>query len=83
MILRPGSSSIRCATSKRACATTRAINSASLAAVADDAKAGNRAALYERLYRRALRSATVSVDLDGDGQADAHRMLSVLNFQRI
>lgn len=68
----------------RACAlgTLQLIYSA-LAAVADDARAGNRAALYERLYRRALRSATVSIDLDGDGVADAHRMLSVLNFQRI
>ncbi|MBC8107529.1 MAG: hypothetical protein H7Z14_13130, partial [Anaerolineae bacterium] len=67
----------------RACAlgTLQMIYSA-LAAAAEDARAANRAALYERLYRRALRGAIVSVDLDGDGRADAHRMLNVLNFQR-
>ena len=68
----------------RACAlgTIQLIYSA-LAAAAEDARAANRAALYERLYRRALRSATVSIDLNGDGRADVHRMLSVVNFQRI
>ena len=68
----------------RACAlgTIQLIYSA-LAAVSEDARAANRALLYERLYRRALRAATVAIDLDNDGRADVHRMLSVLNFQRV
>src|SRR4029079_15978008 len=68
----------------RACAlgTIQLIYSA-LAAVSEDARAANRALLYERLYRRALRAATVAIDLDTAGGADVHRMLSVLNFQRL
>jgi hypothetical protein len=42
-----------------------------------------RADLYERLYRRSLRSARVEIDLDGDGQANCVRTLNVLELQRI
>ncbi|MBC8106944.1 MAG: hypothetical protein H7Z14_10170 [Anaerolineae bacterium] len=67
----------------RACAlgTLQMIYSA-LAAAAEVAGGGNRAALSARFSRRGWRGARAAVDLAGDGRADAHRMLNVLNFQR-
>ena len=41
-----------------------------------------RADLYERLYRRSLRTARVQLDLDGDGIADEERSLGVVELQR-
>ena len=62
--------------------TLQMIYSALAAAAPDEPHYAVRADVYERLYRRALRSASVAIDLDGDGHADAHRMLSVVNFLR-
>jgi len=69
---------------RRACAlgTLQMIYSA-IAAVADEpATYSLRADLYERLYRRSLRSAQVDVDLDGDGRADARRSPGLLRMAR-
>jgi hypothetical protein len=69
----------------RACSlgTLHLIYSA-LAAVAEDpTDLMVRVALYERLYRRALGAASVQLDLDGDGRADALRTLNVLELQRV
>lgn len=41
-----------------------------------------RSELYERLYRKALRSTQVALDLDGDGKADAVRSLNVMELTR-
>jgi hypothetical protein len=55
-----------------------------LAAVAEEPEhLLTRVALYERLYRAALRGARVELDLDGDGKADAIRTLGVLELQRV
>jgi hypothetical protein len=54
----------------------------SAAAGEDSAHFQVRADLYERLYRRALRGSVVELDLDGDGQPDTVRMLSVLELKR-
>lgn len=53
-----------------------------LAAVAEDDRASQRAEFYERLYRRALRTVTVELDTNGDGQLDERRTLSILRFSR-
>jgi hypothetical protein len=55
-----------------------------LAAAADENEPhyAIRAELYERLYRRAMRSARVAIDLNNDGQADAIRSLNVLDLRR-
>jgi len=58
------------------------IYSALAAAAADPTDFSVRADLYERLYRRALRSATVEVDLDGDGIPESRRTLNVLELRR-
>jgi hypothetical protein len=42
-----------------------------------------RVEMYERLYRRALRSATVELDTDGDERADVARPLNVLRLARV
>ena len=39
--------------------------------------------LYERLYRRALRSARLEIDTDGDGQANLRRPLNVMDLLRV
>lgn len=72
-------------TLRRACAlgTLQLIYSALAAASTDEPQYAVRAEMYERLYRRALRGATVDIDLNGDGEPDARRMLSVLTFRRI
>jgi len=69
---------------KRACAlgTLQMIYSALAAASTSPAPLDARADLYERLYRRALRSAKVELDLNGDGKTDAIRALNVLELQR-
>jgi hypothetical protein len=41
-----------------------------------------RATIYERLYRRALRSTRVQLDLDGDGESDLTRELNVQDLVR-
>jgi hypothetical protein len=54
-----------------------------LAAVADDPKELNvRADLYQRLYRRALRSTLVELDLNGDGRSECHRRLNSVELVR-
>lgn len=58
------------------------IYSALAAAAEEPADFSVRADLYERLYRRALRSAVVEVDLDGDGVPESRRALNVLLLQR-
>ncbi len=70
---------------KRACTlgTLHMIYSA-LAAVAEKPEPfDTRVTMYERLYRRALRSTTVELDTDGDGRADVARALNVLTLQRV
>jgi hypothetical protein len=70
---------------KRACAlgTLQLIYSALAAASTSPAPLDARADLYERLYRRALRSAKVELDLNGDGQLEVIRALNILEFQRV
>jgi len=63
--------------------TLQMIYSALAAVVASPEALATRADLYERLYRRALRSTVVELDLNGDGAADASRALNVLQFQRV
>jgi hypothetical protein len=70
---------------RRACVlgTLQMIYSAlAAAAEEDEPHFGIRAELYERLYRRAMRSARVAMDLDGDGKADVVRALNVLDLRR-
>src|SRR5687768_9732381 len=69
---------------KRACTlgALQMIHSALAAAAADPTNYSVRADLYERLYRRALRGATVEVDLDGDGIPESRRALNVLELRR-
>lgn len=70
---------------KRVCTlgTLHLIYSA-LAAVAEEPAALNaRVALYERLYRRALKATRVELDLNDDGEADTVRSLGVLDLQRV
>jgi hypothetical protein len=69
---------------RRACTlgTLQMIYSALAAASATPAELKIRADLYERMYRRALRSAKVDLDLDGDGRADCRRELNVLALTR-
>ena len=70
---------------RRACTlgTLHLIYSAVAAAAADPQPYDLRTALYERLYRRALRSAAVKLDLDLDGRLDMVRRLNVLDLQRV
>jgi hypothetical protein len=69
---------------RRPCAlgSLQMIYSALAAAATDPAHFVVRADLYERLYRRALRSAQVELDLDGDGVAESRRALNVLELRR-
>ena len=69
---------------RRACAlgTLQLIYSAMAAATSMPGNLNTRADLYERLYRRALRSAKVELDLNGDGRIDAVRALSVIELAR-
>ena len=63
--------------------TLHMIYSALAAAATDPKNLEVRVELYERLYRRALRSARVELDRDGDGVADTARALNVLELQRV
>lgn len=70
---------------RRPCAlgTLQMIYSALAAASATPENLNLRAEIYERLYRRALRSVTVEIARDGDGQGDLARALNVLSFERV
>ena len=63
--------------------TLQMIYSALAAAAAQPEALATRADLYERLYRRALRTTVVELDLNGDGDADTVRPLNVLQLQRV
>ena len=69
---------------KRACTlgALHMIYSALAGAAAQPAALMIRVELYEKLYRRALRSARVELDMNGDGEADTTRALNVLELQR-
>ena len=69
---------------KRPCVlgTLQMIYSAMAAVAADPAELRVRADLYERLYRRALRSARIEIDTNGDGEADGRRALNMLSLAR-
>ena len=58
-------------------------NAMAAAATGDSADLIVRAELYERLYRRSLRSVVVELDLDGDGRADSQRALRLVQFARV
>jgi hypothetical protein len=70
---------------QRACTlgSLHLVYSAVAAAAADPEPYDLRTTLYENLYRRALRSATLKLDLDLDGRLDALRRLNVLDLQRV
>ena len=63
--------------------TLNMIYSALAAAADDPTDLSVRADLYERLYRRALRSTRIEIDTNGDGQVDHLRDLSILQFNRV
>jgi hypothetical protein len=58
------------------------VYSAMAASALQPAPFTSRADMYERLYRRALRSARVEVDTDDDGHADEVRPLNLLQLVR-
>jgi len=70
---------------QRACTlgTLHMIHSALAAAAEEPANLNMRVELYQRLYRRALRSATVKLDLNLDGRLDALRRLNVMDLERV
>jgi len=70
---------------QRACTvgTLHLIYSALAAAAEDPENLRMRVQLYERLYRRALRSATVKLDLNLDGRLDLLRRLNVMDLERV
>jgi hypothetical protein len=70
---------------RRPCAlgTLQMIYSALAAASAEPEALNVRAEIYQRLYRRALRSVTIEIDRDGDGEGDIARGLNVMSLQRI
>ena len=63
--------------------TLQMIYSALAAAAEEPENLSVRAQMYERLYRRALRSVTLEIDANGDGEAEIARPLNVLCLQRI
>jgi hypothetical protein len=63
--------------------TLHLIHSALAAAAEEPENLLHRVALYEGLYRRALRSATVQLDLNLDGRLDTVRRLNVMDLQRV
>ena len=69
---------------KRVCVlgTLQMIYNALAAAAEEPARLALRADLYERLYRQAIRSVCVELDLNGDGEADAVRRLDVRELVR-
>ena len=70
---------------RRACTlgTLQMIYSALAAAASEPENLNVRAEVYERLYRRALRSVTIEIDSNGDGEPDIARPLNVMCLQRI
>ena len=70
---------------RRACTlgTLHLIHSALAAAAEEPENLLHRVALYEGLYRRALRSATVQLDLNLDGRLDTVRRLNVMDLERV
>ena len=70
---------------KRACTlgTLHLIYSALAAAAAEPANLYHRVELYEKLYRRAVRGATLKLDLNLDGRIDAIRRLNVMDLERV
>lgn len=70
---------------KRACAlgALHLIYSALAGAAAEPANLIHRVELYEKLYRRALRNATLKLDLNLDGRIDALRRLNVMEMERV
>jgi sulfur carrier protein ThiS len=70
---------------RRACVlgTLQLIYSALAAAAQEPAAFIVRADLYERLYRRALRKATLDIDTNADGETDTRRNLNVLELRRV
>ncbi|HZZ44812.1 MAG TPA: hypothetical protein VFE58_17880 [Tepidisphaeraceae bacterium] len=69
---------------RRVCAlgALQLIYSALAAAAVSPTNLSNRADLYERLYRSAMRSVKVELDLDGDGVGDCVRVLNLLQLVR-
>jgi len=69
---------------KRACAlgTLQMIYSAIAAAATEPAPFSLRADVYERLYRRALLSAQVDIDLNDDGMVDVRRSPGLVRLFR-
>ena len=63
--------------------TLQMIYSALAAAAQEPENLNVRAEMYERLNRRALRSVTLEIDANGDGEAEIARPLNVLCLQRI
>ena|SRR5688572_1710776 len=70
---------------KRPCTlgTLHLIHSALAAAAEEPANLMIRVDLYEKLYRRALRSVTAKLDLNLDGRLDALRRLNVMDLERV
>jgi hypothetical protein len=70
---------------ERACTlgTLHMIHSALAAAAENPDNLNDRARLYEGLYRRALRSATLKLDLNLDGRLDTLRRLNVMDLERV
>ena len=70
---------------KRACTlgTLHLIYSALAGAAAEPANLNVRVDLYEKLYRRAIRGATLKLDLNLDGRLDALRRLNVMDLERV
>jgi hypothetical protein len=62
--------------------TLQVIYNAMAASATDPARYSARADLYERLYRRSLRSTRVEIDSDGDGAADLVRSLGAIQMLR-
>jgi hypothetical protein len=63
--------------------TLQMIYSALAAAAEEPKELLQRADVYARLYRRALESAVVEIDRDGDGVADERVTLGTLKLQRV
>jgi hypothetical protein len=63
--------------------TLHLIHSALAAAATEPENFNLRTDVYEKLYRRALRAATVKLDLDLDGRLDTLRRLNVMDLQRV
>jgi hypothetical protein len=63
--------------------TLHLIYSALAAAAEEPKNLVDRMQMYEGLYRRSLRNATVQLDLNLDGRLDTVRRLNVMNLERV